>query len=100
MRKNSKGGLSPVLDVTRKKELFWSLQVYRTTKRKRLKSALYPRLKKRKVFKIVKGGLFRLFENPVCCKISKRNEGATVRRHLKISKKNNVFQKKTENVNF
>ena len=43
------------------------------TRRERLKSAPYPRLKKRKVFKIVQGGgLFGLFENPVCCKISKK----------------------------
>ena len=27
---------------------------------------------KRKVFKIVKGGPFGLFESPVCCKISKK----------------------------
>ena len=31
--------------------------------------------KKRKVFKIVKGGPFGLFEDPVCCKISKKIEG-------------------------
>ena len=37
-------------------------------------SALYPRLKKRKVFKIVKGA-FGFFENPVRCKISKNIEG-------------------------
>ena len=43
------------------------------------KSALYLRLKKRKVFKIIKGGTFRLFENLVCCKISKKIEGGTVR---------------------
>ena len=46
------------------------VQDYKTlTRRERLKSALYPRLKKRKVFKILIGGLF---ENPVCCKISKK----------------------------
>ena len=28
-----------------------------------------------------RGGLFELFENPDCCKISKKNEGATLRRH-------------------
>ena len=39
------------------------------TRRERLKSALYLRLKKRKVFKPVKGGPFGLFKNPVCCKI-------------------------------
>ena len=35
------------------------------TRRERLKSALYLKLKKRKVFKMVKGGSFPLFENPV-----------------------------------
>ena len=45
------------------------------TRRERLKSELYLRLKKRKVFKIVKGGPFRLFENPVCCKIAKKLKG-------------------------
>ena len=30
------------------------------------------RLKKRKDFKIVKGGPLRLFKNPVCCKTSKK----------------------------
>ena len=37
-----------------------------------LTSALYLRLKKRKVFKMWKGGPFRLFENPLCCKMSKK----------------------------
>ena len=45
------------------------------TRRERLKSALYLRLKKRKVFKIVKGGPFGLFENPACCSISKTMKG-------------------------
>ena len=43
------------------------------TRRERLKSALYLSLKK--VFKIVKGRPFGLFENPVCCKISKNLKG-------------------------
>ena len=34
-------------------------------------SALYLRLKQRKVFKIVKGGPFGLFETSVCCQMSK-----------------------------
>ena len=72
-------------------ELFWSLQVYRKTRRERLKSALYLRLKKRKVFKIVKGGPFRLFENPVCCKISKKIEGDPLETFKKIPK---IFPKK------
>ena len=48
------------------------LSAEKKTRRERLKSAPYPRLKKRKVFKIVEGRLFGLFENPVCCKISKK----------------------------
>ena len=42
------------------------------TRRERLKSAPYLRLKKRKFFKIVKGGPFGLFVNLVCCKMSKK----------------------------
>ena len=45
------------------------------TRRERLKLALYLKLKKRKVFKPVKGGRFGLFENPVCCKISNKMKG-------------------------
>ena len=41
------------------------------TRRERLKSTLYLRLKKRKVFETVKGGPYGLFEKTVCCKISK-----------------------------
>ena len=41
------------------------------TRRGRLKSALYLRLKKRKVFKIVKG-LFRLFENQFVAKYQEK----------------------------
>ena len=41
-------------------------------------SALYPRLKKQKVFKIVKGA-FGFCENPVRCKISKNVEGEPFR---------------------
>ena len=37
----------------------------------RLKSELYLRLKKRKVFKIIKGGPVELIESPVRCKILK-----------------------------
>ena len=44
------------------------------TRREPLKSALYLHLKKRRIFKTVKGGPFGLVENPVCCKISKKNE--------------------------
>ena len=51
------------------------------TRRERPKSALYLRLKTRKVFKIVERGIFGLFENLVCCKIFLKNEGATFRRH-------------------
>ena len=65
-----------------------------------VKSALYLRLKKRKVFKTVKGEPFGLFENPICFKISKKIEGTLWRQ--KISKKNNfrrnfeIFEKKTK----
>ena len=45
------------------------------TRRERLKSALYLRLEKLKGFKIVKGGPFGLFKNPVCCKMSKKLKG-------------------------
>ena len=45
------------------------------TRRERLKSALNLRLKKAQFFEFVKGGTFRLFENPVCCKISKKLRG-------------------------
>ena len=55
------------------------------TRLERLKSALYLRLEKRKLFKIIKEGPFGLFENPVCRKISKKEGGLW--RHLKISKK-------------
>ena len=61
------------------------------TRRERLKSALYPRLKKRNVFEIPP---FGLFENPVCCKISKKKlkEGPFV----DIKK----FSKKKQNESF
>ena len=45
------------------------------TRRERLKSALYLRLKRRQVFKIVKGGTFQTFSNLVCCKVSKKLKG-------------------------
>ena len=60
------------------------------TRRERLKSALYLRLKKAQFFKFVKGGPFRLFENPVCCKISKKLSGD----HLETFEKyKNIFGK-------
>ena len=40
---------------------------YEKTRRERLKSAPYLRLKKLKLFEIVKGGPFGFFENPICC---------------------------------
>ena len=46
-------------------------RIEKKTRRERLKSALYLRLKKRKAFKIAKGGPFGLFETSVGCKISK-----------------------------
>ena len=50
--------------------LIWFLQV--VTRRERLKAALYLRLKKRKVLKIVKRGPFvGVFENAFCCKTPK-----------------------------
>ena len=68
------------------------------TRRERLKSALYLRLKKRKGFKPVKGGYFGLFENPVCCKISNKLKGGPFG-----DKKIRFFlisEKKTKNENF
>ena len=41
--------------------------------------------------KIVKGGPFRLFENPVCCKISKKLKGGPLGDIKKIRK---IFEKK------
>ena len=49
-------------------------------------------LKKRKVFKIVKGGPFGLFERPVCCKISKKIGGGPLETK-KISKKSLTAEK-------
>ena len=42
-------------------------QLYILTRRERLKSAPYLRLKKLKLFEIAKGGPFGFFENPICC---------------------------------
>ena len=47
----------------------------RKTRREHLKSALYLRLKRRKVFKIVKGWTLQTFSNLVCCKISEKLKG-------------------------
>ena len=47
----------------------------RVARRERLKSALYLRLKERKVCKAVKRGPYGLFANPACCKISKKMQG-------------------------
>ena len=62
------------------------------TRRERLKSALYLKLKKRKVFEIVKGGPFRLFENTVCCKISKKIEGDHLETFKNLKMKNENFE--------
>ena len=62
------------------------------TRRERLESVLYLRLKKRNVFKCVLRGPFGLFENPVCCKISKKLKGALGRQ--KTSKKSRTMPKK------
>ena len=71
-----------------------AVEKYELVRRERLKSVLYLRLKKRKVFTIVKGGgHFRLFENPVCCEISKKNEGGPFG-HIKIRKFFEKFRKK------
>ena len=45
------------------------------TRRERLKSALYLRLKRRKVFKIVKGGPFTLFQIKFVAKYQKKLKG-------------------------
>ena len=57
------------------------------TRRERLKSALYLCLKERKVFKIVKGGPFVLFESPVVAKYQKM-KGVHFGDIEKVSKKN------------
>ena len=44
----------------------------------------------------MKGGPFRLFENPVCCKISKKNEGDNRKIRIFFEK---TFEK-TKNENF
>ena len=49
--------------------------LYISTRRERLKSALYLSLKRRKVFENVKGGTLETFSNPVCCEIKKLEEG-------------------------
>ena len=54
---------------------FRDLVPYNITRQERLKSALYLKLKKRKIRKTVKGGPFGLFESPVCCKMSKKLKG-------------------------
>ena len=50
--------------------------------------------------KIVKGGPFRIFENPVCCKISKKLKGGPLGDIKKIRKILESFRKKTRNENF
>ena len=70
----------------------------RETRRERLKSALYLRLKKRKVFKSVKGGPFGLFENPVCCTISNKLKGDPLKTKTFSIFFN--FRKKAKNENF
>ena len=45
------------------------------TRREPLKSARYLRLKKRKVFEIVKGGPFVIFQHPLCCITSSKIKG-------------------------
>ena len=57
-----------------------------STSRQRPKSALYLRLKRREVFKIVKGGPFGLFETPVLWKIRKKLNffGEKVSKNLKM----------------
>ena len=58
------------------------------TKRERPKSALYLRLKTRKLFKIVKKGTFGLFENLVCCKIFLKMKERPFGDIKKLSEKN------------
>ena len=62
------------------------------TRRERLKSAIYLTLKNRKVFKLAKGRTFRLFENPVCCKILKKLKGDPLA--IKKLKKSRTVPKK------
>ena len=53
-----------------------STRVPSQTRQERLESALYLRLKRCKVFKIVKEEvLFGFFETSVCCKISNKLKG-------------------------
>ena len=63
------------------------------TIRERLKSALYLRLKKRKVFKPVKGGTLRVFRKSSLLQNIKEIEGGTLWRQKK-SKFFLVFEKK------
>ena len=63
-------------------------------RREHLMSALYLRLKKRKVFKVVKGGPFRIFENPVCCKISKKIEVDALERLKKFENFSRIISEK------
>ena len=64
---------------------------YGTTRRERLKSALYPKLKKRKVFKIVEGDPLGFLKIQFVAKYQK-NERGTLWRHQKIVEKH--FRKK------
>ena len=69
---------------------------YRKTRRERLKSAPYPRLKKRKVFRIVEGGTLWAFgKSSLLQNIKKMKE----RPFGEIEKKLK-FSKKTKNENF
>ena len=91
---------------------------FNLTRRERLKSALYLRLKKRKTFfleknlkfskknsfgkcrtvpKNVKGGPFFIHKRAFCSKITKKLKGGTLWGHLKISKSRTVPKKNRKN---
>ena len=88
-----------------------------TTRRERLKSALYLSLKKRKTFfwkkleifeknfsfgkcrvvlKNVKGGPFLIYKHTFCCKITKNSKGGPFGDIKKISKKSRTVPKKIQ----
>ena len=73
--------------------------IFYITRRERLKSALYLRLKKAQFFKnLLKGGPLRLSKNPVCCKISKKLRGDPLETFEKYKKFfGKIFEKKTKN---
>ena len=93
-----------------------ALQYFPSTRRERLKSALYLRLKKRKTFfcenlkfskifffrkmshsaKKCKKGPFLIYKHAFCCKITKNSKGGTFGDIKKFSKKSRTVPKKIQ----